>query len=164
MNPLVYDPTRPPPLQDQTGEIPEDRHNSLATPSNEPRTLGDHTRDSAAADFEIGMMAELGAAITRGASEVRAQSQDPTSAAPHAAQPVPSTSPPTPELASLPSPIPLATWTPTLSTTGNLAETGLELAVTSVTAAAGAIGGASAGELIGGDLAVSSLGPVALPF
>ena len=109
-------------------------------------------------------MAELGAAITRGASEVRARSQESTSAAPHAAQPVPSTSPPTPESAWLPSPIPLATWTPTLFTTGYPAEAGMELAVTSLTAAAGAIGGASAGELLGGDLAVSNIVPIAEPL
>ena len=47
---------------------------------------------------------------------------------------------------------------------GQIASFGADVAVTSVCAAAGAIGGASAGENIGGYLAVSSLGPVALPL
>ena len=164
VNPLVCDPTRPLPWTAQTGKIRENLHQSLATPLHEPRALGDHTRVSFATDVDIGLMAELGAAIKRGASEARARSQDSTSAAPHAAQPVPSTSPPTPESASLPSPSPLATWTPTLSTTGYLAEAGMKIAVTSLTADAGAIGGASAGELLGGDLAVSNIGPIAEPL
>ena len=47
------------------------------------------------------------------------------------------------------------------SITGRVAEFETEVAMTSLCATAGAIGGAVAGEIVGGDLAVSSLGPLA---
>ena len=62
VNPPTYDPTRPPRTSSQGGEIPEQHRHSLSTPTGEPQTLGQHV--STATDVEIGMMAELGAAIT----------------------------------------------------------------------------------------------------
>ena len=53
INPLRYDPTRPQPVNDQTGEIPDAERHSLATPTAEPATLGDHTRAASASDVDI---------------------------------------------------------------------------------------------------------------
>ena len=103
-------------------------------------------------------MAEVGAAITRGVSLLQTPA-----AAPHAALPVPSTAPQTPETASLPSPVPLLhEMQPTLAS--QAVEVGKEVLVITICATAGAIGGASAGENIGGDMALSSLGPLAVPL
>ena len=68
INPLTYDPTRPAAITDETGEIPEDLRNSLSTPVTDAAALGDYTKASNASDVDIGLMAELGAAITRGAA------------------------------------------------------------------------------------------------
>ena len=65
-NPLTYDPTRPIPfLDEQLGETPRDIHQDLATPAGEAEVLGRGV--PAASDVDIGLMAELGEAITRGA-------------------------------------------------------------------------------------------------
>ena len=54
--------------------------------------------------------------------------------------------------------------TPSQSLVGQAANLGADVAVTSICAAAGAIGGASAGEVLGGDLAISAIGPIAEPL
>ena len=146
---------------------------------------------SAASDVDICFMAEVGAAITSGAAETRPQSQDPAATAAHdvhAGRPVPITAPQTPETASSsqPSPTSITTgaalesrgrdfisneaWQRSLPVThsqslvGQAAGFGADVAVTSICVAAGALGGASAGENLGGDMAVSAIGPVAEPL
>ena len=144
-------------LHDQSGEIYEAETHSLATPISDPTPLGGHARATSASDVDIGLLAEVGAAITRGAALIQT-----TAAAPHDALPVPPTAPQTPETASLPSPVPLMyEMQPSLAS--QAVEVGKEVLVTIVCAAAGAVGGASAGENIGGDMALSSLGPLAVP-
>ena len=70
VNPLSYDPTRPTPITDnELGEIPRVMDQELSTPQNEPKPLGDYANPSAT-DVDLGLLAELGAAITRGAEEV----------------------------------------------------------------------------------------------
>ena len=85
--------------------------------------LGGQAPSSSAAEFDFGLMAELGAAITRGVSETRAHFQEPTDTAHnvHVDRPVLGTAPQTPETASLPSPIPLATATRITSVVGYIA-------------------------------------------
>ena len=63
----------------------------------------------------------------------------------------------------MPSPVPILHETPQ-SLASQAAEVGAHVWVTTICAAAGAVGGASAGEIIGGDLALNSIGPMALPF
>ena len=47
---------------------------------------------------------------------------------------------------------------------GQIAAVGTDIADASIAVAVGTIGGASAGENIGGDMATSALGPIAQPF
>ena len=116
---------------------------------------------STATDVDIGLMAEVGAAITRGASEVRQNPQ--ATPASHAAKPVPSTTSQTPETISSTSPVPIFS-DPPQSLVGHAANYGAEALVTGICATAGAIGGSAAGEIVGGDMAVNNLGPLALPL
>ena len=168
----------------------------MATPRNEQQQqqqqqLGDFTKVATASGVDIGLMAELGAAITRGSPEVRSLSLVTAEAehGEHAARPVPLSAPETPITELSPAPVARppthseaialgAAWTPgchelvsnaawsgdQTSLIGRVAEYGTEMAVTSLVATAGAIGGASAGEIIRGDRAASSLGPLAMLF
>ena len=142
VNPLSYDPTRPGSSRLQKGEIPVNNTISMASPVGSAATLGDYAAHQAAADVDLGLLAELGRAVSRGAEQVRD----------HHSQPVPDTAPTTPEASVI------------AHAGTSFAGKGTEMAVTAVCATAGAIGGAAAGELIGGDLAVNNLGTFAQPL
>ena len=186
VNPLTYDPTRPTALKDhgeiQTGQlIPL----SMDTPHDDPQRLGDYARASTTttSDVDIGLLGELGLAVTRGANLVAEDPhihwQAPTGRSEepghheHAARPVPPTAPHTPETAmahAIASPMihgglsmHSEAATAYTSTLGSAAEAGLELCATTASAAVGAYGGSIAGEMIGGDLAVAHLGSFAEP-
>jgi len=190
INPLSYDPTRPRRLDESTVHNGETHivHQNLASPIGNADIFGP-SRPDAATDVDIGLLAELGESITRGANDVR---QHWTSGVPehseHTAQPVPATAPITPETMAKPVTSPQVVdaggpallsnqaWSaqhrsyvthdasPSTSLAGYAAEVGTEIAVTSMAAAVDAVGGASAGELMGGDFAVGLLGPVAEPL
>ena len=136
------------------------RH-SLSTPITDAAALGDYTRAASSSDVDIGLLAELGTAVTRGAEQARADSQAPTAS--HAGLAVPSTAPPTPETIHFASPVPLIQDVPQ-SLAGQAAEVGTDVLVAGAVFAAGAIAGASAGENIGGDLAINNIGSIALPL
>ena len=126
---------------------------SLATPKNEARVLGEYTAATTTSDIDISLMAELGSAVTRGAAEASASRHPPwqTAALPgHADIAIPQTAPHTPHSG--------------LSTALPLQDAIVEGAVTAVVATAAAIGGAAAGELLGGDLAASHIGTIAEPL
>ena len=76
ISPLAYDPTRPSINVTETGgnlPVPIMAAQSFATPTSEARSLGQHTAQSGStSDIDIGLMAELGRAATRGAEEAKA--------------------------------------------------------------------------------------------
>ena len=113
VNPLSYDPTRPAPLTEDPRQHAETHlvrgSQSLSTPIGDAAPLGSYAATTTA-DVDIGLLAELGQAVTRSAEEVRGEElhsrwRQPATADAHAshpehvAQPVPETAPHTPEAA-----------------------------------------------------------------
>ena len=102
VSPLAYDSTRPVIVPTQSGEIcmahVEAPVISMSSPYGDPTPLGDYTAQTTTptTDVEISMLAELGAAVTRGADDIRA-SHRPSSLSSahvrHSQQPVPDTAP-----------------------------------------------------------------------
>ena len=149
---------------------------SMATPTHEPATLGSYAALST--DIEVSLLAELGQAVTRGAELVSHGQQSPTAEPAHdahAALPVPLTAPHTPETAvaspfgapnssSFRSSSRQPAGTVIACAPHTVTDTLKEAAVSTSMVAAGLIGGAIAGEMAGGDLAVASLGPIAEPL
>ena len=86
----------------------------------------------------------------------------------HSEQPVPDTAPQTPDLLLETTAASPAQQTGSVVPVGDagpsLGEALMEGGVTAVCATAGAIGGAIAGEMLGGDLATSHVGPMAAPL
>ena len=73
VNPLTYDPTRPP--RTQQAETQDDAilvPLSLATPTSEPAPLGDHAAPDATitTDIDLGFLTELGQAVSRGSEDL----------------------------------------------------------------------------------------------
>ena len=97
INPQPYDPTKSPSKKGENLPVAD----QLPTPQSQATILG-HT--SAVADVDIGMLAELGTAVTRGAAQA-ARSTGENPAQGHSSQPVPDSDPATPIDSGLPSPI-----------------------------------------------------------
>ena len=92
INPQSYDPTRPSISDQQKAEM-NGKRQELPTPQSTAAVFGHFS--TAATDVDIGMMAELGAAVTRGAAELSSQPQSRTGddAQDHHSRPVPDSAP-----------------------------------------------------------------------
>jgi hypothetical protein len=162
INPLAYDPTRPSTIQHAETHSDAIVQHSLDTPTGNPRSFG---FDAGTSDIDLGLLSELGRAVSRGAERLVAEDPHSRWKAPtassgepghreHVAQPVLATAPQTPKTVMVPS-MSDAVRTPL----GDAAEAGLEICGTTASAVVGACGGALAGGMSGGDLAVANLGP-----
>ena len=137
---------------------------NLSSPAGTASPLGGHTA-STPQDMDLGLLSELGQAITRGAEDLHSRWRLPPADSgnpahiEHGAQPIPITAPTSPQTVmvpiyggtSLPSSTPIK---------DHLTETSVAVVV----GALGAVAGASAGEMIGGDMASQYAGPLAQPI
>jgi len=148
------------------GNVKAEKYN-LSSPTGTATPLGAHTA-SLPQDMDLGLLSELGQAITRGADDLHRRWTPPTANSgnpahvEHGAQPIPETAPASPQSV-------VVQYgggnfqeqkSPSSTLLNHLTETSVAVAV----GALGAVAGASAGEVIGGDMASQYAGPFAQPL